>query len=477
MLRKNIFKSILLAGSLLLVGSCQDFIEEPQPSANVAATDVFTTEAGVRAYFTGIYRNLRTQWSNGQAGGSTDSWGIVSLNIARSMKGDDILNPQGWYQWDYRHENREPTYRRVNFVWDFLYETVNQANVMLQGLETSSFSEATRQAFQAEARAIRAWAYFELVREFQHTLAANPGAPAVPVYLEPATAASQGNTRATVQEVYEQITSDLEFAVQHAPPDRLVKSHFNINVVQGLAARVYLEMQEWEKARDAAIAAREGFPLSPEAYDNGFNDLSNPEWIWAFPQTADQTVYYGTPASFWDHFVLGYNNFYINENLVNQFSDTDVRNLFYQMGEEGFSKYVTTKFTQREDFADDFVMMRSAEMYLIEAEARAELGNEATAAEVLLQLQQNRDPNAEASGNTGDDLIDEILMERRKELYGEFGVHFLDIKRRQLPLERTGNHPPNFTFSFPANSERFILKIPQRELDANININDADQNN
>lgn len=129
----------------------------------------------------------------------------------------------------------------------------------------------------------------------------------------------------------------------------------------------------------------------------------------------------------------------------------------------------------KEDFSDDVVMMRVAEMYLIEAEAKAEL-NEPEAGDVLFELQLNRDVNAVKSGNTGQALIDEILVERRKELYGEFGVSFMDIKRRQLPLTRTGNHREAYMFDFPANADELILRIPQREIDSNDFITEADQN-
>ncbi|MNE72305.1 SusD family protein [compost metagenome] len=120
-------------------------------------------------------------------------------------------------------------------------------------------------------------------------------------------------------------------------------------------------------------------------------------------------------------------------------------------------------------------MMRASEMILIEAEAKAHLGM-ADAGDVLFALQSNRDPNAVKSGNTGQDLINEIALERRKELYGEIGINYLDIKRLQLPLTRSGNHDPGVMYDIPANDPAFILKIPQRELDANPNINDADQN-
>ncbi|HYO22671.1 MAG TPA: RagB/SusD family nutrient uptake outer membrane protein, partial [Flavisolibacter sp.] len=91
-------------------------------------------------------------------------------------------------------------------------------------------------------------------------------------------------------------------------------------------------------------------------------------------------------------------------------------------------------------------------------------------------LQKNRDPNAGASGNTGQALIDEILYERRKELYGEIGVGFLDIKRLGLPLVRSVGHPLLYRLTIPGHSNLFTLKIPQAEIDANESLTEADQN-
>jgi hypothetical protein len=69
-----------------------------------------------------------------------------------------------------------------------------------------------------------------------------------------------------------------------------------------------------------------------------------------------------------------------------------------------------------------------------------------------------------------------ILIERRKEFYGELGMDYLDIKRRQLPLVRAGNHPAAYRFNMPANDNRLIMKIPQKEIDSNDFIAPADQN-
>ena len=93
-----------------------------------------------------------------------------------------------------------------------------------------------------------------------------------------------------------------------------------------------------------------------------------------------------------------------------------------------------------------------------------------------MRCKKNRDPNAIASANTGQELIKEILYERRKELYGEIGISFMDIKRLGLPLQRSTGHPVLYRFNFGANDNRFTLKIPQEEFDANTALTTADQN-
>ncbi|MEJ7768356.1 MAG: RagB/SusD family nutrient uptake outer membrane protein [Chitinophagaceae bacterium] len=497
---RSIYNRAVIFGCALLIftmGCKKSFLEEPVPTTAVSHLDVFKTEAGVRSYFTGIYRNLRSQWQNlnATAGGTTDSWGYTSVHLARVNKGLDIINIGGFYQFDYRHENREPNFRRTRFTWGFFYEHINQANIIIDGLEKSALTAATKQRLQAEARALRAWLYFDLVREFQHTVTKDANAPGIPVYELPTDASNKGKPRGTIKQVYDLINSDIAFAIQHLGVPRLLKSNINLNVAYGMAARIYLEQKKWSDARNAAIKAREGYTL--EAGDYGKTDLASAEWIWGFPQTTangGQSTYYGTPSAFYEKTGDGYDNLYVSTTLVATFSNTDVRNLFFISNNSAANarRYSTNKFgaespdditlingttakLRMTDFEEDLPMMRVAEMYLIEAEAGAELG-EAVAGDVLFTLQKNRNTAALKSGNAGQALINEVLLERRKELYGELGIDYMDAKRRQLPLVRTGNHPLAFLFNIPANDARFLLKIPQSELDTNEFIDESHQN-
>jgi hypothetical protein len=100
-------------------------------------------------------------------------------------------------------------------------------------------------------------------------------------------------------------------------------------------------------------------------------------------------------------------------------------------------------------------------MYLIEAEAMAKSGNDPGAQDALYVVQFRADPDAVKSVATGQVLTDEIILEKRKEFWGE-GVYFFDMLRNQMPLKRDLTHQARL--HFPANSWAFILPIPEREL-------------
>jgi starch-binding outer membrane protein, SusD/RagB family len=117
----------------------------------------------------------------------------------------------------------------------------------------------------------------------------------------------------------------------------------------------------------------------------------------------------------------------------------------------------------------DIPYMRASEMFLIEAEAKARLGKDADAAKVLFDLVTKRDVAYKLSTNTGTKLTDEIMFNRRVELWGE-GFRFLDLKRLNQPLNRNGaNHIASIAvlYDMPAGDKQWEFLIPRRELDAN----------
>ena len=220
--------------------------------------------------------------------------------------------------------------------------------------------------------------------------------------------------------------------------------------------------------------------LDSDQYPLGFDDMNATEWIWAMPQRADQTNYfYIAPHAFTDNINDAYGLAFWNKDFVSLFSQTDIRNSFidlYNVGDaDQYFARASLKFTF--DFSSDIPIIRSPEMMLIEIEANARMGKESEATNMLLSLQQNRDPNAKASGNTGEALIEEILVERRKELYGEMGVEWFDAKRLRRGITRTGNHRIGSAANLLPDDKKFFLKVPQKEIDANINIDESVNSN
>ncbi|MGM1057394.1 MAG: RagB/SusD family nutrient uptake outer membrane protein [Bacteroidota bacterium] len=460
---------LILCVTLFTGCSEEEFLEEPAPTEQVSEDVIFGSRAGVEAYLSGLNRRARSQFTN------VDAAGINSIYFARTVKGNDIIQSNNWFGFDYDNDNREPTYRRTNFSWQFPYYMINQINTLINGVEASgSLSDVDKSELAAQGRTLRAFYYFQLALEFQQSYHLDPSAPAPPIYLE---LSLVGNPMTTMQEIYDLIVSDLESALIDLPSSRISKSYINDRVAHGILARVNMVMREWDDAEINAKAAYGGdmnAVLAPGRYQEGFDDIGNPEWIWGMQQTGDQSNYYwNAPSVMMEHFSLSYYATYVNAKFVERFSSTDVRNTFqnlYGAPAGSFREFISTKF--KFAFDADIVLMRTPEMMLIEAEALLwQGGQDESAHDILYALQLNRDPQAVRSSNTGDALLEEILIERRKEMYAEFGVEWFDAKRLSRGITRDSNHRTVLTLE--PNDKRFFLKIPQTEIDANDAIDES----
>ncbi len=128
---------------------------------------------------------------------------------------------------------------------------------------------------------------------------------------------------------------------------------------------------------------------------------------------------------------------------------------------------------------DQPTLMRTSELYLMKAECEARKASpDFTAAQnALFAIQSRSSASAVRSTSTGATLINEIMMERRRELVGE-GFRINDILRLGLPLDRPQIPGPAWSpiKHLDATSPKLIYPIPEIEIDANEFINDEDQN-
>ena len=474
---KNYILSVLAIG--LMTGSmvsCSDFLDT-KPSTSVDDTDVFQTTSGAQSALNGCYYQMRAYGSGGANRG--DDYGIPSIQMISDMCGEDVMNNgSGWYLYNYNYWGEtQANIFRTDQLWTFHYRLVNNLNYVITYVDDSEGEDMDKQYIKGQALALRGWAYFDLARLYQQTYAIAKDMPGVPIYTEPTVDGTQGKPRGTLEETYQQILSDLTTA--ESMLEGFVRSSsypnvFDQTVVQGVLSQVYQVMNNWAKSEEYAKKVLAVYPLTTaEEYANGFNDHLTKSWIWGIKQTEEQNMGDYSPFAMWyngDRKCWTFAGFILSDQFVDLFDEDDIRFKQFENWSTGSGQtkkefWISHKFRDNEDCRGSMVVMRSDEMLLNAAEACAHQGKDTEAKALLWQLQDLR--NAKRTEASGDELIEAILKERRKELYGE-GFSLFDMLRTQKGLERTGNHMDwGGLITLPAKSWRFIFQLPGAEMKNN----------
>ncbi len=435
-----------------------------------------------------------------QVSTSHDVFGyMASLHATDMMAEDIVMASSHWFNYDHQLDNHQESYRRTRGHWMNYYTMIAKANEIIS-LYPEGGDTADKKGLIGQAQAIRGLAYLHLIQLYQFPLNAdgsiNGSAPAVPLMYTEADgktaeeiAAYKG--RNTVAEVLAQIELDLTNAVTNlgAGYTRPNKNYIDVNVANGILARYYLLVGEWQKAADAANKARQGYSMMPATaaglYD-GFVTTSNAEWMWGFAHTTETQTTYASFFSMISNIAPGYAGIgyaprLIDVRLYNQIPDTDARKAWFN-GPEGAKQataaaslpYANIKFGHKSDWTENYMYMRAAEMVLIEAEAYAHMNNGTKAAEVLKVLMAARQPDWNETSVT----VDDIHLQRRIELWGE-GFAYYDLKRLNKGIDRTyegNNYMPGYNIKVPARDTRWYYQIPLTEIQENDLINEEDQN-
>lgn len=337
---------------------------------------------------------------------------------------------------------------------------------------------------------MRAWDHFILVNTFAksyhpETAATDGGVAIVRDYDLEATP-----TKATVAEVYDFIIKDIEEALPYLQEEPVNVYHPSKAFGYALAARVYLFHRDWEKAEKAAeeslkrnnalidyIALEaDGGPTVVTTYGRG----GNPE-ILNYAHMGGVTEY------------MSYTYGMISPELVQLFGTNDERmNLFFKMTgnpeyyfDEGSGAALWNTSIGYTKFQYMAVGMRTAEVYLILAEAKARQNDLSGAVEVLNLLREKRIKGSEAilpEPATQREMMQEIINERRKELLFGFS-RFWDLKRfntepdyaktitRVFPLVSTNVEQKTYTLK--PDSRLYVIPFPlaAREKNPNLTLN------
>src|SRR5690606_9573927 len=133
----------------------------------------------------------------------------------------------------------------------------------------------------------------------------------------------------------------------------------------------------------------------------GFNSLSNQEWIWGFPVPSDQSLTYYSIYSYMDWTNGYYRNIGVNIDLANKYTATDGRRTsLVNPGYDPISYPTYQRYSRKFKSATagkmegDILVIRSAQLLLIEAEALAQQDKLSEAIDKLYELQVLRDPSA-----------------------------------------------------------------------------------
>lgn len=471
---KNKIILYFLACLFVVTGCKKDFLDIT-PESTITPDQLSTSAAANMGTLKGIYAGLRSYGITGYSG--HEDYGHKSILSSLDLMGNDVvMEGLNWHGFNYNYTGRVLTNSRAHLPWFTYYIQIKNTNTIINSIAEDE-ADAELKQIRGQALALRGYFHFMLARIYGPTYVGNEGALSIPINAE-----TTSLTRNTVSEVYSQIVLDLEKAITalegySRPNNEMVDQ----SVAQAFLAQVYLEIGRYADAAQMANNARRNYPLlSKSEWENGFYDFNQRETMWGADINAELTSFV---ASFFSHFGNtneGYaegGNISIDRRLYDAIPSTDFRKASFA-GSEGalydgveYGPYISFKFRDLtpDGTEGDYIYLRSAEMYYIEAEGLARSGNEAGARDVLFEITSQRDPNYLKSTNAGLALIDEIILQKRIEMWLE-GSAWFDLKRLGKGLERDypgSNHPAYGKFNYPAGSSKFLFMIPQAEIDAN----------
>lgn len=368
-------------------------------------------------------------------------------------------------------------------TYDNHYRVIDRANRVLAALpETDSMrvgDNALRVRLRGEMLAMRAYMHFELWRWYAKNY--DPNGLALP-YME--TPSIQDVGRTTMQPYFNKMMADLAEARTLIPASYNDVFRITRTAVMGMQARAALYMRDWAAAETYATDYITALPLATRTeFPNIWLDATNTEVAWKIKRSVQTTI----PGSFYRARSLvagtvGTVFYAVSSKLWDAYDHAnDIRASTYMKDEPlltanptraPFSKivrkYDAFAYNHANEGVADYKMFRTGEMYLIRAEARAELNKLGPAAQDLNALRAAR-----ISGYTNQNFADQasliaaIMEERFKELAFE-GHRFWDLKRRNLPVERRlVDAYYASAVTLPAGNHRFVMPIPFYEVQAN----------
>lgn len=382
------------------------------------------------------------------------------------------------FRWEHTSDAQDFRDTENGCAWTNMYAVIDRSNRALNFFDTVKAQNATETAQKArikgELLALRAFAHFELMRWYAvKYIPDSPGVVLMNAYAKDP--ANWKPARNKTSEVFALIDADLAEARNLIPTDFTDIGRITRNAVIGMQARVALYTNRWDNAITFANEVIAKQPLTPRAsYAALWTTRSLPanqssEVIWKLNiasansgsaigslfQDANTAVQFSPAQKLLDTYDQA------NDIRFPTFFKTTPRNLI--------AKYGALTGSNTESFLYDIKMMRTAEMYLIKAEAYAEKDDYINGAAPLNDLRKERITGyVNQSFADKATLINAVMNERYKELCFE-GHRYFDLKRKNLPIERALSDVQNNAAiqKLDPTNTKYLLPIPQQEVFAN----------
>lgn len=461
---KVIYKFMIMTAMIFTVSSCGEEFLELSPQQSIADEDFLLTFGDFEAAIIGAYDQIQNS-----------DWYGRYMQLVPDVMGEDVKqNASANRAKEWAEYNGAP----VDFIpeefWAEIYEGVNIVNRIINAaFDPPAGVVAEYNQIVGQAYAIRALAYFDLVRLFAQHYTFTPGASHAGVPIVLAFDVENKPTRNTVGEVYAQIISDFQQGISLMTIDPANSGSISKEASQALLSRVYLYMEDYSSAEAMAtqIINSSKFTLvSNTDYPIQFFNGDSPEAIF-------EVIFSSTDNPGSDHLggmykESGYGDYLPSTDLLNLMTDGDVRKTLFTADPNLQGVYASQRVNKYPssgaDIAtDNLPIIRLSEVYLNRAEARAKSGNDTGAQADLDLIRQRGFPAAPAVTATGPALITEILTERRIELCYE-GHRIFDIARNKMDLVRNDCTSTTCLQTYP--NDRYILPIPIEEMDVNPNM-------
>lgn len=485
-MKKNIIKISLAAlTAFVSLTSCDRNLDQIS-SINEDQDQAMTRAESFRQAMDGAYTAFKGDgYYSGDTGSQLIMGDLTTDNLIRTASGRNTNFAAS--NFEFSSDNSQTT-----GLYSAAYLAISRTNFVLKYLNNGVLSGEQKTNIEAEARALRAIAHFDLVRAYSKIPTQSADAKSsIGIYYsekyDPLNNTASRNL--TVEQVYDKIIADLLFAADNITQNDFDKGRLSKASVYGLLSRVNLYKGDYANTIkygelalgiSPSITGRTNFTKiwkekEGDIYDGVLFQISNV----ASEQKTVGAAYNQAVPSLRSEFVVDYD-------LYTAYKDSDVRKeAYFTTSVYSKEKYNhVTKYSGVTGGAANIVpikYLRSAEVLLNIAEAHYRSGNPAQALTLLNKLRQERYSSFTPGTESGQALLDAVLKERRLELAFE-NDRWYTLKRLGLPVQRSGKGDlfdgtgaPAVEQTLSAGSYKWQWPIPITAIQANPNIKQNDK--